>query len=75
MSRKKKYPSNRDIKKAIKNLSFFIGHPSDFPDEVIYFLESEGFKTDFLNYKRIWRLYEEMVRKKEIEDFLNVVKL
>jgi len=70
---KKKYPRNEDVKEAIRKSTLYIGHPHDFPDIVFEKLKAEGFDTTFLNRRRIWRLYEEMVRKKEIDDFLDVV--
>ncbi len=70
---KKKYPRNEDIRQLIKRLSYYYGHPHDFPDEVLNNLVNEGYDVSFLSKRRIWRLYEEMVRKGEIEDFLDVV--
>jgi len=70
---KKKYPRNEDIRIAIRKSTFFIGHPHDFPDIIYDKLIEEGFNVSFLTRRRIWRIYEEMVRKGEIDDFLNVV--
>jgi len=71
---KKKYPRNEDIREAIRKSLFYIGHPHDFPDHIMQTLVDEGFDISFLNRRRVWRLYEEMVKKKQIEDFLDVVQ-
>jgi hypothetical protein len=74
--RKKGYPHNSDIMKVIMEISnkeIFI-KPEDFYDKVKAKLEEKGFKTSFLTTKRVWRIYEEMVKKKIIYDFLEVMK-
>jgi hypothetical protein len=74
--RKKGYPHNSDIMKVIMEISnkeIFI-KPEDFYDKVKAKLEEKGFKTSFLTTKRVWRTYEEMVKKKIIYDFLEVMK-
>jgi|FaiFalDrversion2_1042247.scaffolds.fasta_scaffold95074_1 hypothetical protein len=72
---KKGYPRNEDVREAIiEALSKFFDHPSLFPYAVYEILESKGFNTKYLSYKRIWRLYEEMVKKGKIYDVLNVIK-
>ena len=71
---RKKILTNKVIANAIKRLSkHFIGSPEEFPEAVIGLLKEEGYEVKFLTYKRIWRIYEEMVKKKIIRDFLNVV--
>jgi hypothetical protein len=74
--RKKGYPHNSDIMEVIMeilNKEIFI-KPEDFYDKIIAKLEEKGFKTSFLTTKRVWRIYEEMVKKKIIYDFLEVMK-
>jgi len=74
--RKKGYPHNSDIMEIIMeilNKEIFI-KPEDFYDKVKAKLEEKGFKTSFLTTKRVWRIYEEMVKKKIIYDFLEVMK-
>ncbi len=74
-SGKKKYPHNKDIEEAIKELLSrkpWI-HPLDFTDEVKKILEEKKFYTGLVSGKRIWRIYEEMVRKRRIYDILGVV--
>jgi hypothetical protein len=74
--RKKGYPHNSDIMKVIMEISnkeIFI-KPEDFYDKIRAKLEEKGFKTSFLTTKRVWRIYEEMVKKKIIYDFLEVMK-
>ncbi len=73
--RKKPYPSNRDIAEAIREVISrrMVEHPDDFPDAVIEVLEERGFETRHVTVKRIWRMYEVMVRKGVISDVLGVV--
>jgi hypothetical protein len=72
---KKKYPRNEEVREAIiEALSKFLDHPSSFPYLVYEILESKGYNTKYLSYKRIWRLYKEMVNKGRIYDILDVVK-
>jgi len=73
--RKLAYPSNADIKEAIlatlsKNP---LVSPDDFPRLVLAELEARKFYTGLVTIKRIWRIYEKMVRKGEIFDILQVV--
>jgi hypothetical protein len=72
---KKSYPRNEDVREAIiEALSKFFDHPYLFPYAVYEILESKGFNTKYLSYRRIWRLYEEMVKKGRIYDVLNVIE-
>ncbi|MCQ5341393.1 MAG: hypothetical protein NO483_06825 [Candidatus Methanomethylicia archaeon] len=74
--RKKGYPHNSNIMEIIMeilNKEIFI-KPEDFYDKIRAKLEEKGFKTSFLTTKRVWRIYEEMVKKKIIYDFLEVMK-
>ena len=73
--RKKPYPHNLDIEEAIKEVLAKKPHihPLDFPDEVRKKLQEKGFHTGLVSGKRIWKIYEEMVRKGRIYDVLGVV--
>jgi hypothetical protein len=73
--RKKPYPHNSDIINAIMNVLSkepFI-RPIDFPDKVKAELEKEGFYIGLVSTRRIWRLYEEAVRRDILYDYLGVV--
>ncbi|RLE70152.1 MAG: hypothetical protein DRJ43_02640 [Thermoprotei archaeon] len=73
---KKPYPRTSDIRQAIVetiNTNPLV-RPIDFCDEVREVLEEKGFCTYLLTAKRIWRVYEEMVKKGIIYDYLEVVK-
>ncbi len=74
--RKKPYPRNSDIAEAIKEVMSRnpLIHPGDFVDYVKRLLEEKGFYTGLVTGKRIWRIYERMVKRGEIVDFLDVVK-
>lgn len=72
---KKPYPRNRDIGEAIiavlaKNPLL---HPADLYLNVVEELERRGFYAGLVTEKRVWRVYEEMVRKGEMYDVLDVV--
>ncbi len=70
----RKRPTRKDLMRVIqKALTYDVG-PQDFVDLVYELLEKEGFETKFTTVKRIWRTYEEMVRKGFILDYLDVVK-
>lgn len=72
--RKKPYPSNRDLVRTIvEAVKLFHGHPNDFVDYVLELLENKGFDVRHVTVKRIWRLYEMLVRKGVISDKLRVV--
>ena len=72
--RKKPYPTGRDIARAVVTaVATFYGHPDDFPSFVLELLESEGFDVRHVTVKRIWRMYEELVRRRVIGDRLGVV--
>jgi len=74
--RKKPYPRNSDIEEAILYIYSrkpFI-HPDEFPEEVKRTLKEKGFYTGLVTVKRIWRVYEEMIKKKRLYDFLLVTE-
>lgn len=72
--RKKPYPSNKDLVVAIvEAVKLFHGHPDEFVDYVLEILENRGFDVRHVTVKRIWRLYEMLVRKGVISDKLGVV--
>jgi len=73
---KKPYPKNNDIRDAIIEVlsKEIIEHPEVFPEHVYRRLEEKGFYVGLLTIKRIWRIYEEMVKKKWLDDVLNVVQ-
>ena len=74
--RKKPYPKNSDIEDAILYIAankVFI-HPDDFFFEIIKFLEKNGFFTGLVTAKRVWKIYEQMVKKGKIYDFLMVMR-
>ncbi|MEM3832682.1 MAG: hypothetical protein QW128_03660 [Thermoprotei archaeon] len=73
---KKSYPRNSDVRNAIIEVlsKDIIEHPDDFPEHVYKKLEDKGFYIGLLTVKRIWKIYEEMVRKKWLDDILDVVK-
>jgi hypothetical protein len=48
--------------------------PEQFYDKVKAKLEDRGFNTSYMTVKRVWRAYEEMVRKGRIYDVLGVVE-
>ncbi len=73
--KKKPYPSNNDIVEAIREVlrqNYYV-HPDDFPSHVIEFLEMQGYDARHVTVKRVWRLYEMLVRRGIIRDYLGVV--
>lgn len=72
---KEKYPSSRDIVSAVIKAALCAHgiHPDDFPDLVYSILEERGFSTKFVTIKRIWRVYENLVRRGVIRDVLSVI--
>ena len=48
-------------------------HPDEFPDLVLKILQEQGFDTRYITVKRIWCIYENLVRKGVIHDTLRVV--
>jgi len=73
--RRKGYPKNSDIRNVILRIyrNGLVWHPKDLCEAVRRELEISGLNTKYLTDKRIWRIYEYMVRKGWIRDWLNVV--
>jgi len=73
---KRKYPRNKDIEVSVlRALSqALVMHPDELPSIVLEDLEERGFDTTFVNVKRIWRIYRDMVLKGRIYDILDVVR-
>lgn len=70
-----RYPSNRDIAEAVIEAARSSSiRPEDFVDIVLSILEERGFSTRFVNEKRVWRIYENLVRRRIIRDTLGVVE-
>jgi len=63
---KRKYPSNKEVVNAIKNLTggtinrYVI---DDFYEVVKKYLKDKGFDVSALNKKRFWRLVTNLIRK------------
>lgn len=74
--RKKGYPHTSDIVEAIMEIlaNEVYVKPEQFYDKVRTKLEAKGFKTSYMTIKRVWRVYEEMVRKGRVYDVLGVVE-
>jgi len=74
--KKLRYPRNSDIAEAIvRALSENpLMHPSELYDEVLERLRAKKFYVGLVTPKRVWRVYEEMVRRGEIYDVLDVVR-
>jgi len=74
--RRRGYPHVSDIMEAIMEVlakEVYV-KPDQFYDKVKAKLEDKGFNTSYVTVKRVWRAYEEMVRKGRIYDVLDVVK-
>lgn len=74
--RSKGYPHTSDIAEAIMEVlaNEVYVKPEQFYDKVRSRLKAKGFKTSYMTVKRVWRVYEEMVRKGRIYDVLGVVE-
>ncbi len=74
--KKKPYPRNSDIENAILKLFSQnpLVKPEEFVDSVRSVLESDGFYTKLVTPKRVWRIYEDMVKKGKMYDYLLVLK-
>jgi len=76
MKRRRGYPHTSDIMEAIMEVlakEVYV-RPDQFYDKVKAKLEDKGFNTSYMTVKRVWRAYEEMVRKGRIYDVLDVVE-
>ncbi len=75
VKRKVKLPSSRDLAEIVAEAAMMARgvDPSEFPQIVIQLLEERGFYTKYVNEKRIWRVYESLVRRRVIPDTLGVV--
>jgi len=76
MKRRRGYPHTSDVMEAIMDVLADEAYvrPDEFYDKVKAKLEKRGFNTSYMTVKRVWRVYEEMVRKGRIYDVLDVVE-
>lgn len=74
--RKKPYPRDSDIASAITRAisRYPLLKPSEFVEAVLCTLEDEGFYAKLVTAKRVWRVYEKLVRSGRLYDYLMVVK-
>ena len=74
--RRARYPTSRDLVEVVIETSQVCRgiHPHDFPQLVLKALEQRGFSTKYVTVKRIWGVYESLVRRHVIVDVLGVVK-
>lgn len=68
----RKRPTRKDLMKIIAEVLKEDPRPQDFVDMVYELLEARGFNTRFTSVKRIWKVYETMVRKGFIDDVMGV---
>lgn len=75
VKRKVRLPSSRDLAEVVAEAALQARGvpPEEFPSIVIKLLEERGFYTKYVNEKRIWRVYESLVRRRVIPDTLGVV--
>jgi len=72
---RKPYPRNSDIVEALKEvLSEVILSPDELPQRVRARLEEKGFYAGLVSNKRVWSLYEKLVREGRLPDSLGVVQ-
>ncbi|MEM4443796.1 MAG: hypothetical protein QXJ21_00390 [Thermofilum sp.] len=75
MKGRKPYPRNSDIVEALKEvLSEVILSPDELPQRVRARLEEKGFYAGLVSNKRVWSLYEKLVREGRLPDSLGVVQ-
>lgn len=75
MKVRKPYPRNSDIVEALKEvLSEVILSPDELPQRVRARLEEKGFYAGLVSNKRVWSLYEKLVREGRLPDSLGVVQ-
>ncbi|MEM4670688.1 MAG: hypothetical protein QW650_09265, partial [Thermofilum sp.] len=66
---------NSDIVEALKEvLSEVILSPDELPQRVRARLEEKGFYAGLVSNKRVWSLYEKLVREGRLPDSLGVVQ-
>ena len=71
---RRRYPSNEEVRAAVREaLSDPLITPLDLPDKVRERLRERGFEPRLVTARRVWRIYEEMVRRGVICDVLNVL--
>ncbi|ABL77972.1 histone acetyltransferase type B catalytic subunit [Thermofilum pendens] len=72
---KKPYPHNDDIVEAILEVlgKDFTVSPEEFPSRVKEKLEEKGFYAGLVSEKRVWSLYEKLVKSGRMPDYLGVV--
>ena len=75
VKRKVRLPSSRDLAEVVAEAALQARGvpPEEFPNIVIRLLEERGFYTKYVNERRIWRVYESLVRRRVIPDTLGVV--
>ena len=75
VKRKVRLPSSRDLAEVVAEAALQARGvpPEEFPGIVIRLLEERGFYTKYVNERRIWRVYESLVRRRVIPDTLGVV--
>lgn len=72
--RRKRYPTSRELAEVVvRAVALFYGHPDEFPDFVYKLLREDGFDTEYVTIKRIWRTYEALVRRGVVGDRLGVL--
>lgn len=76
LKRKKPYPHNDDIAEAILDAlwKYPLVKPVEFYDKIISILKEKGFYTGLVNRRRVWRVYEDMVKKRKMPDYLMVIR-
>ncbi len=72
---RKPYPSSRDVVEAVAEAARMCrgARPDEFPELVRKLLEERGFDVRHVTDKRIWRTYENLVRRGFLPDTLRVV--
>ena len=71
---KKPYPSSRELAEVILvGAKTYQGSPNEFPEYIIELLEERGYYAGHVTIKRIWRMYEKLVERGVIIDYLGVV--
>ena len=75
VKRKVRLPSSRDLAEVVAEAALQARGvpPEEFPNIVMRLLEERGFYTKYVNERRIWRVYESLVRRRVIPDTLGVV--